>query len=174
MHKHTHSHLPVNRPTPAHLLIFKLKDQTDVVISFRHYAGRGGSRSGWQQLAHHSTKPRTDVPEPGKQVGPATQTPPPTLALLHRSDAGSSSDLLGITFNSHAFPGTVGQGAAICLDCYRETGMGKRGWEPNPKGTTVSAQGDTALDVVVVHWSVGHVLSRTWDQKQPLTQRVLL
>lgn len=37
--------------------------------------------------------------------------------LLHCHDAGSSSDLLGITFNSHAFPGTVGRGAAICPAC---------------------------------------------------------
>lgn len=37
--------------------------------------------------------------------------------LLRCHDAGSSSDLLGITFNSHAFPGTVGRGAAICPAC---------------------------------------------------------
>jgi len=37
--------------------------------------------------------------------------------LLLHDDVGISSDLLGITFNSHAFPGKVGRGAAICPDC---------------------------------------------------------
>ncbi|KAJ4927873.1 hypothetical protein JOQ06_015675 [Pogonophryne albipinna] len=37
--------------------------------------------------------------------------------LPHRVGAGSSSNLLGITFNSQAFPGTAGRGAAICPAC---------------------------------------------------------
>lgn len=51
--------------------------------------------------------------------------------LLHGDGAGSSSNLLGITFNSHAFPGTAGQGDAICLACcgiQRETEK-ERKWE---------------------------------------------
>lgn len=63
----------------------------------------------------------------------------PSLTLLRHSDAGSSSDLLGITFNSHAFPGTVGQGAAICLACYRE-----RKWSEWEKLRTKS-EGDKSV-----------------------------
>lgn len=59
----------------------------------------------------------------GRWAGP----PPPP----HRDDAGSSSDLLGITFNSHAFPGTVGWGAAICLACcgVKRERESERKWE---------------------------------------------
>ncbi|KAM3596602.1 uncharacterized protein V6R79_017651 [Siganus canaliculatus] len=87
-----------------------LKNRTDDGFSFRRGAGRGGGSGGWRQHAHHSTKPQPDVPEPGRQVG---QGPPPT----HCDSAGNSSNLLGITFISHAFPGTAGRGAAICPAC---------------------------------------------------------
>lgn len=64
------------------------------------------------------------IPQNPSQMSPSlggrwAEDPPPHTHTYppHHGGAGSSSNLLGITFNSHAFPGTAGCGAAICLAC---------------------------------------------------------
>lgn len=69
--------------------------------SSRRDAGRGAA-AVWRRRAH-SAKSQPDVPEPGRQVGGAPPPLPP-----HHDGSGSSSNLLGITFNSHAFAGVAG------------------------------------------------------------------
>lgn len=67
------------------------------------------SRPRWQRLAAERS-----VPQSPSQMSPSLggrwveHAPPSPLVLPHHGGSGSSSNLLGITFNSHAFAGVAG------------------------------------------------------------------